>query len=611
MTSRSRSGVDEIVALIGTNGAGKTTIMNAIGGYLPASGAMTLLGRDVSGAPRCAHGPAGPRADVPKCRPVPRADRARDRRARRSKPVATPAWWRPPCCCPEPGAGPATQRATPTALVDFLGLGRYAGHYIADLSTGTRRIVELAGLLALGARVLCLDEPTAGVAQKETEAFAPLIVEIRRELEASVLLVEHDMPLVMGISDRIYCLEAGAVIADGTPGEVRNDPLVIASYLGTDRRHLEPDGSRSAAPRQRGIGESTTARRGLDPTGATSFSGSDRKPMTPGQVMNPERQRSKLHEERKKHEVTTIRWVGVGRGRWWPSCRSCWLATASELPASAGGSTPGVSKTTIKIGVSQIDLSSVVQYTSGLTQGDFKGAFTALIANLNKKGGINGRKVVPTFVNPNPLQSSSAAAACTQLTEDDNVFAVIGQFYSTDPQCYVAQHATPVVGGTMTNAGLAAARAPWFTAAPNADVLEPAAVAAAAKAGVFKGKTVGVLSYSGANPGVFANVVATLRRSGVTPKVTATAQANAGDPAATFQQVSGVFVPKFQTAGVNVLVAIGEASTTWVDATGSGTYHPLLVGTNYPDMTAAIAGRRQGQRVGGRERGDDLYQASC
>ncbi len=266
------------------------------------------------------------------------------------------------------------------------------------------------------------------------------------------------------------------------------------------------------------------------------------------------------------------------------------FGTASDAPASAGVSTPGVTKTTIKVGVSQIDLSSVVQYTSGLTQGDFQGAFTALIANLNKNGGIDGRKIVPTFVNPNPLQSSSAAAACTQLTEDDNVFAVIGQFYSTDPQCYVAQHATPVVGGTMTNAGLAAAKAPWFTAAPNADVLEPAAVAAAAKAGVFKGKTVGVLSSSDANPGVFADVVATLRRSGVTPKVTATAQANPGDPEATFQQVSGVFVPKFQSDGVNVLVAIGEASTTWVDATGDGSYHPLLVGTNYPDMTAAIAG---------------------
>ena len=113
---------------------------------------------------------------------------------------------------------------------------------IADLSTGTRRIVELAGLLALDARVLCLDEPTAGVAQRETEAFGPLILEIRRELDAAMLVIEHDMPLIMGISDRVYCLEAGKVIAGGAPDEVRNDPRVVASYLGTDERAIARSG---------------------------------------------------------------------------------------------------------------------------------------------------------------------------------------------------------------------------------------------------------------------------------------------------------------------------------------------------------------------------------
>ena len=134
-------------------------------------------------------------------------------------------------------------RVAASELVDFLGLGRYADHYIADLSTGTRRIVELAALLALEAQVLCLDEPTAGVAQKETEAFGPLITEIRKELAASMLIIEHDMPLIMGISDRVYCLEAGAVIAEGDPITVRNDPKVIASYLGTDERAIARSGA--------------------------------------------------------------------------------------------------------------------------------------------------------------------------------------------------------------------------------------------------------------------------------------------------------------------------------------------------------------------------------
>ena len=130
----------------------------------------------------------------------------------------------------------------------FLGLGRYADAYVVDLSTGTRRIVELANLLALDAQVLCLDEPTAGLAQRETEKFGPLLVSIRKEMSASMVIVEHDMPLIMSMSDRIYCLELGAVIAEGVPSDVRNDPLVVASYLGTDERAIQRSNTSRAEP---------------------------------------------------------------------------------------------------------------------------------------------------------------------------------------------------------------------------------------------------------------------------------------------------------------------------------------------------------------------------
>ena len=75
--------------------------------------------------------------------------------------------------------------------------------------------------------------------QRETEAFAPRIGEIQRELGAAILVIEHDMPLVMSVSDRVYCLEAGVVIAEGTPAEVRSNRLVISSYLGSDVRAIE------------------------------------------------------------------------------------------------------------------------------------------------------------------------------------------------------------------------------------------------------------------------------------------------------------------------------------------------------------------------------------
>ena len=235
----------EVVGLIGTNGAGKSTLMNAIGGYLTAQGAVTLLGRDVSGRPAHKRAAAGLGRtfqaatlfpDLTVTETVQIALEARGRTGLLSTALYLPKSVR----------GERANAAAAADLIDFLGLGRYADSLISDLSTGTRRIVELAGLLALDAQVLCLDEPTAGIAQRETEAFGPLITSIRRELGAAMLVIEHDMPLIMSISDRVYCLETGRVIAEGPPTTVRTDPKVIASYLGTDERAIARSGT--AAP---------------------------------------------------------------------------------------------------------------------------------------------------------------------------------------------------------------------------------------------------------------------------------------------------------------------------------------------------------------------------
>ncbi len=235
-----RVGIGEIVGLIGTNGAGKSTVMNAISGLVPASGAVTLFGADVTGL-----GPAT-RARRGLGRTFQSATLFPELTVLETVQVALRSQHRGRAAG---GRGERRLVAEASEIIGFLGLGRYAPVPTSDLSTGTRRIVELAVLLALDARVLLLDEPTAGVAQRETEAFGPLIVGLRRELDAAVLIVEHDMPLITSISDRLYCMEAGAVIAEGPPDVVRRDPRVVASYLGTDERAIavERRGSRARA----------------------------------------------------------------------------------------------------------------------------------------------------------------------------------------------------------------------------------------------------------------------------------------------------------------------------------------------------------------------------
>jgi ABC-type branched-subunit amino acid transport system ATPase component len=239
-------GADEIVGLIGTNGAGKSTLMNAIGGFVRAKGTVALHGEDVS-----RYGPAR-RAREGLGRTFQAAQLFPELTVRETVEVALEARGRTAflstaLLLPHASIRERRRRAEADDLIGFLGLGRYANNRISDLSTGTRRIVELAGLLALDARVLCLDEPTAGVAQRETEAFGPLIKEIRRELGAAMLIIEHDMPLIMSISDRVYCLEVGRVIAEGIPHVVRHDPKVVASYLGMDERAIARSGNAVAA----------------------------------------------------------------------------------------------------------------------------------------------------------------------------------------------------------------------------------------------------------------------------------------------------------------------------------------------------------------------------
>jgi ABC-type branched-subunit amino acid transport system ATPase component len=117
-------------------------------------------------------------------------------------------------------------------VLELVGLTPHADKPAMELSTGMLRLAELAAVVAVRPRLLILDEPSSGIAQAETEVLGPLLRRLASYLDATVLIIEHDMPLVMGISDEIVAMASGEVVTVGSPDDVRNHPKVLESYLG-------------------------------------------------------------------------------------------------------------------------------------------------------------------------------------------------------------------------------------------------------------------------------------------------------------------------------------------------------------------------------------------
>ena len=234
----------QILGLIGHNGAGKTTLMDCISGFNDIDGGRVILrGRDVTEWLPHERALAGlgrsfqdallyPSLTVAETIAV-----ARERHLQ-SRSLLADALGLPASYESEEAIAEMADR-----LIELMGLGAFREKLTGELSTGSRRIVDLACILAQDPVVLMLDEPSGGVAQKETEALGPLLLRVRDETDCSIVVIEHDMPLLSSICDEMYALETGAVIATGTPPEVLEHPAVIESYLGTDETAINRSGS--------------------------------------------------------------------------------------------------------------------------------------------------------------------------------------------------------------------------------------------------------------------------------------------------------------------------------------------------------------------------------
>jgi ABC-type branched-subunit amino acid transport system ATPase component/ABC-type branched-subunit amino acid transport system permease subunit len=224
----------EILGLIGPNGSGKTTLCDLVSGFLaPDEGGIELEGVEVAGWSPDRRARSGLGRSFQDARIFPSLtvaenlaqglERHLQVRDPLSAAVGLPAVWEQ-----EDEVG-----WTVADLVELMNLGAYRDSFVRELSTGTRRVVDLAMILAHHPSVVLLDEPSSGIAQRETEALAPLLRRVRAETGCAMLVIAHDMPLINAVCDRLVALDLGRVIADGPPAAVLSDPLVVTAYLGT------------------------------------------------------------------------------------------------------------------------------------------------------------------------------------------------------------------------------------------------------------------------------------------------------------------------------------------------------------------------------------------
>ncbi|HEV7886992.1 MAG TPA: ATP-binding cassette domain-containing protein [Acidimicrobiales bacterium] len=253
---------DQILGLIGPNGAGKTTIFDMLSGLLPLDGGrMWFKGVDVTEWGPDKRAAMGLGRSFQDARIFPSLTVAENIAIGLERHLEVRDHLAALLNLPAAQEMEDDVAFTVEDLVELMGLGAFRDKFVAELSTGSRRIVDLAMAIAHDPSVLILDEPSSGIAQRETEALGPLLLRIKQETGCAMLIIEHDMPLITSVSDEIIALELGRVVTQGTPDVVLTDPRVISAYLGGDLDAIHRSGAGQAPAPANGNGRTRPRRR--------------------------------------------------------------------------------------------------------------------------------------------------------------------------------------------------------------------------------------------------------------------------------------------------------------------------------------------------------------